>query len=80
MVMDARILEMVLTEQAIQVSYDILSPKTRRRELSGLRLAARRTGCKDLLLLTDHEYEDIAAAEDSPAVAVRPIYDWLLWQ
>lgn len=64
--------------QAVQVSYDILNPKTRRRELSGLRLAARRTGCKELLLLTDHEYEDIAATEDCPSISVRPVYDWLL--
>ena len=44
---------------AIQVSYDISNEKTRKREISGLLLAAKKTGCKNLLLLTDHSYEDI---------------------
>ena len=42
--------------QAIQVSYDISAAKTRKREIDGLLLAARKTNCNNLLLLTDHEY------------------------
>lgn len=45
--------------QAVQVSYDISSEKTRRRELKGLALAAQMTGCENLLLITDHVDEDV---------------------
>lgn len=62
--------------QAIQVSYDISSPKTKDRELAGLKLAKSRTGCTNLLLLTDHEYEDID--EKGVAIKVRPFYEWAL--
>ncbi|MDE6287769.1 MAG: ATP-binding protein [Muribaculaceae bacterium] len=61
---------------AVQVSYDISSPKTRKREIAGLILAAKSTGCKTLLLLTDHDYEDIE--EDGYKIAVRPVYDYVL--
>lgn len=62
--------------QAIQVSYDISSPKTKDRELAGLKLAKSRTGCTNLLLLTDHEYEDIE--EKGVIIKVRPFYEWAL--
>lgn len=61
---------------AIQVSYDISNEKTRKREISGLLLAAKKTGCKNLILLTDHSYEDIEAEDHR--IAVRPIFDYLL--
>lgn len=61
---------------AVQVSYDISSPKTRRREIAGLLLAAKKTGCRNLLLLTDHEYEDISA--ENMEIAIRPAYGYLL--
>ena len=60
---------------AIQVSYDISNPKTKKREISGLILAAKKTGCTDLLLLTDYEYEDIT--QDSYKLKIRPAYDYL---
>lgn len=60
---------------AIQVSYDITNPKTKKREISGLVLAAKKTGCTDLLLLTDYEYEDII--QDSYKIKIRPAYDYL---
>ncbi|MDO4511492.1 MAG: ATP-binding protein [Bacteroidales bacterium] len=62
--------------QAVQVSYDISTPKTRTREINGLLLAAKTTGCKDLLLLTDHEYgqEEI----NGHNISIRPVYDWAL--
>lgn len=61
---------------AIQVSYDISNEKTRKREISGLLLAAKKIGCKNLLLLTDHSYEDIETEDYK--IAVRPVFDYLL--
>lgn len=61
---------------AIQVSYDISNEKARKREISGLLLAAKKTGCKNLLLLTDHSYEDIETEDYK--IAVRPVFDYLL--
>lgn len=61
---------------AIQVSYDISNEKTRKREISSLLLAAKKTGCKNLLLLTDHSYEDIETEDYK--IAVRPVFDYLL--
>ena len=61
---------------AVQVSYDISSPKTRKREIAGLLLAARKTKCSDLLLLTDHEFEDIT--QDGYDISVRPVYEYTL--
>lgn len=61
---------------AVQVSYDISSDKTRKREISGLILAARKTGCKNLLLLTDHTDEDIV--HDDYNIAIRPVFDYVL--
>ena len=60
--------------QAIQVSYDISSPKTRKREIRGILMAAKASGCKNLLLLTDHEYEEID--EEGFHIKVQPVYDW----
>ena len=64
--------------QAIQVSYDISSEKTRKREINGLLLAARQTKCENLLLLTDHESEDIV--ESGQHIKVQPVYEWSLGQ
>lgn len=61
---------------AIQVSYDISSTKTRNREIAGLISAARKTGCNELLLLTDHAYEDVT--HEGYNIAIRPVYDYLL--
>lgn len=61
---------------AVQVSYDISSHKTKNREISGLILGVKNTGCKNLLLLTDHEYDNINI--DGYDIAVRPVYDYLL--
>ncbi len=62
--------------QAIQVSYDISMPATRKREINGLLLAARKTGCDNLLLLTDHQYEDIEV--QGKKIAIRPVYQFVL--
>lgn len=60
--------------QCIQVSYDISSEKTRKREINGLLLAHRQTKCENLLLLTDHEHGDWE--KDGVGLKVRPVYDW----
>lgn len=61
---------------AVQVSYDISSEKTRKREIAGLLLAARNTGCENLLLLTDHSDEDVI--HDGYTIAIRPVFDYML--
>ena len=61
---------------AVQVSYDISSDKTRKREIAGLLLAARKTGCENLLLLTDHDDMDIT--HDGYTISVRPVFDYVL--
>lgn len=60
--------------QCIQVSYDISSERTRKREINGLMLAHRTTKCENLLLLTDHQYEDIE--KDGHKIKIRPVYEW----
>lgn len=60
--------------QAIQVSYDISSEKTRKREINGLLTAAKATNCKNLLLLTDHEYGEID--QEGFHISICPVYDW----
>ena len=61
-------------QQCIQVSYDISSEKTRKRELKGLKTAAQITGCKNLLLLTDQEYEDTTF--EGFDILIRPVHEW----
>lgn len=60
--------------QCIQVSYDISAEKTRKREVNGLLLANKQTQCENLLLLTDHEFDDIE--KDGHHISVRPVYEW----
>ena len=60
--------------QCIQVSYDISSKKTRKREIDGLLLAHRQTKCENLLLLTDHVYEEVD--KDGVHMVVKPVYEW----
>lgn len=60
--------------QCIQVSYDISSDKTRKREINGLLLAYRKTKCENLLLLTDYEYEELN--KDGIPIQIKPVYEW----
>lgn len=62
--------------QCIQVSYDITSNTTRKREINGLLLAAKRTKCDNLLLLTDHQYEETEA--DGKKIKIQPVYEWCI--
>lgn len=47
-----------------------------KRTSGGLLLAARQTGCNNLLLLTDHESATIE--EDGHQIKVQPVYEWCL--
>lgn len=60
--------------QCIQVSYDISSEKTLKREINGLLLANKQTKCENLLLLTDHEFKDIE--KSGHRISIRPAYEW----
>ena len=60
--------------QCIQVSYDISSEKTRKREINGLLFAHKETGCTNLLLLTDHDYADVT--KDGLNIKIRPVCEW----
>ena len=60
--------------QCIQVSYDISSEKTRKREINGLLLAYKKTRCTNLLLLTDHEYEEVE--KNGLHIQIKPVYEW----
>lgn len=62
--------------QCVQVPYDISSEKTRKREVNGLLLANRQTKCENLLLLTDHEFDNIE--KEGHRISVRPVYEWSL--
>ncbi|MBQ9538974.1 MAG: ATP-binding protein [Treponema sp.] len=59
-----------------QVSYDISNDKTRKRELNSLISCAEKIKCRDLWLITDHEYADLS--EKGYEIKVRPAYDWVL--
>lgn len=60
--------------QAIQVSYDLASDKSRKREINGLLLAHKQTKCTNPLLLTDHESADIE--QEGQKITIRPVYEW----
>lgn len=64
--------------QVIQVSYDISNPRTCKREISGLIRAAQKTGCDNLLLVTDHTDENIV--QNGFSISIRPAYDYVLEQ
>lgn len=64
--------------QAIQVSYDISSDKTLKREVNGLLMAAAKTGCDNLLLITDHESRTMTI--HGRKIVVQPAYQWCLAQ
>ena len=60
--------------QCIQVSYDISSEKTYKREVNGLLLANKQTKCENLLLLTDHEFDNIE--KEGHHISIKPVYEW----
>ena len=58
-----------------QVSYEISSDKTRKREIKGCIAGAKATKCDNLFLITDHESAVIE--EDGYTIQVIPIWEWL---
>jgi len=62
--------------QFVQVAYTIGGDKTRKREIEPLFSVARKTGCTNLLIVTDHERETIS--EGGFVVEVVPAREWLL--
>ncbi len=60
--------------QCIQVSYDISSDKTLKREINGLLLAHKETKCKNLLLLTDNVSREVE--KDGMHIIIQPVYEW----
>lgn len=59
-----------------QVAYDIVNPKTRRREINGAITAAKNIGCGNLYILTDHNSETII--HESMTIKVMPVWEWII--
>ena len=62
--------------ELIQVAYTIDGEKTRKREIAPLFSAGRKTNCKKLLLITDHNKETIT--EGDMTIEVLPAREWLM--
>ena len=62
--------------QFVQVAYTIDGVKTRKREVDPLISVAKKTGCNDLLLITDHDSDTIS--EDGVSIKVVTAREWLL--
>ena len=60
----------------VQVAYTIAGDKTRKRETESLLAGARRTGCRDLLLITDHERDTIS--DGGYSINVIAAREWLV--
>ena len=59
----------------IQVAYTVEGEKTRKREIPPLFGAGRKLGCKDLVVVTDHESETVS--DRGLRVRVVAAGDWL---
>ena len=64
------------SSQFVQVAYTIDGVKTRKREVDPLISVAKKTGCKDLLLITDHDHDTIS--EDGVTINIVTAREWLL--
>ncbi|MCR5698587.1 MAG: ATP-binding protein [Treponemataceae bacterium] len=62
-------------EALYQVSYDISSEKTKKRELNALINGATKLNCKNLYLITDHER--CFVNEKGYDIKICPAYDWM---
>ncbi|MCM1450784.1 MAG: ATP-binding protein [Clostridium sp.] len=58
-----------------QVSYDISSDKTKRREIKGCLAGSKDTKCDNIFLITDHERDTIVT--QGKTIKVIPAYEWL---
>lgn len=61
--------------QLIQVSLDLASPQTLRRETAALLKGAEELHCEQLLLITLYEKRDIE--QNGHRIRVMPVLDWL---
>ncbi len=73
---DFAICEGITVKKLIQVSYDVSSEKTLRREIKALIQASEKTGCNDLLLITIAEHREFE--EDGKHILLIPAYMWLV--
>ena len=60
----------------IQVTYSLHDEDTRAREVEGILEAAQATGCRDLLILTLEEEEEIEKGNHT--IRVLPVWKWML--
>ena len=60
----------------VQVAYTVEGEKTRKREIPPLFGAGLKLGCKDLVVVTDHETETVS--DKGLTVRVLPAAEWLL--
>lgn len=63
-------------EQLIQVSYDLSNFKTKDREIQSLIIASKDLNCKNLLILTMSEEEEIMV--EGRKIVIKPVWKWLL--
>lgn len=63
--------------QLIQVTWSMADEEVRKREIRGLLEAAQATDCKNLLIVTFDDEEEIAAV-DGGVISVVPAWKWLL--
>ena len=59
-----------------QVTYDIKSSRTRRREVNGAVAAAKSAKCGDVYILTDHHSETIV--HGGVTIKVMPVWEWIV--
>jgi hypothetical protein len=63
--------------QLIQVTWSMKDDETRKREIAGICEAAQVTGCKNLLVITLDEQEEISLSPDL-TLQVLPAWRWML--
>ncbi len=63
--------------QLIQATWSMGDEETRKREIRGMLEAAQATGCKNLLIVTFDDEEEIATV-DGGVISVVPAWKWLL--
>ena len=66
----------VRTMKLVQVCYDMSDEKTRRRELSALFEIGEKFKCDDLVVVTDHENDEVKQGEQT--VRIVDVVTWLL--
>ena len=65
-----------VVREVYQVSYDITSEKTRKREIRGLLAASKETRCDNLYLITDFHREEVVV--ENKVIHILPAYEWLI--